>query len=392
MQKMLRSIAVLCASTAALGDKAPTATFTGAPATDLQMLFRQASVGDPAWLGADIATSVPLNDEGSAYLWQFGDTIIGRYFPNATRNMQHMPRNSVGVLFVNKTTGVPTSTLSHSWRLDTSNAQHVGFFTPPPDLDPAQNQWYWPQVGVRIPGQANYVIAWRIMASGSGLFPFATAGIDVIRLPDGADGSGTTSDPGQWPAQLPTTTIGSYINNNFTVGNAVTYNPDDGNVYLLGSIVGGYAIMSRISSSDFVAQNWAALTFYCADGSWKPYAADNQLAKLFDNVPSETTVTYIPSLGQWVTLCANTFISSAVTMRTAPAITGPWSDSIPVYPIPPEFTSDGGFCYAGKMHPELSPPGADEFVFTFNCNTGGLPPLVNRSSMYIPQAIRVTWA
>jgi hypothetical protein len=52
------------------------------------------------WIqGADICTSIALNDDGSALLFLFGDTLVGRFHPNGTRDIDSMPRNSVGLVF-----------------------------------------------------------------------------------------------------------------------------------------------------------------------------------------------------------------------------------------------------------------------------------------------------
>lgn len=61
-----------------------------------------------------------------------------------------------------------------------------------------------------------------------------------------------------------------------------------------------------------------------------------------------------------------------------------------MYAIPPEMLAGGVFCYAGKAHPELSPPSASppEFVFSFMCNTPTIPELENRTDIYVPRLIR----
>jgi len=380
--------ALAVTATTALCGAAP--TFTSVPAPDLQPLFAQASTGSLAWLGADIATSLPLDDVGLAHLWLFGDTIIGRFRPNATRDIKGMPRNSVGVLYT-AASGRPTSTLSHAWRYDASAAQHVGFFSPPANA----SQWYWPQQGLRV-NNASFVVAWRMAPGPPGEFAFTTAGIDVIALPRYGDG-GASGDPADWPAALPTTTIGAaYVHDNFTVGNSVAV--DGGYVYLLGGVGSpSAAMMTRIGAADFVAQAWDRLTFLMADGSWATYVAgatEAGVRRLFDFVPSETTMTWVPALSAWLLLNVNTFITGAdVTFRTTPDLAGgAWSAPTTIYTIPAPFLANGSFCYAGKAHPELAAPGGAELVWTFNCNTDGLPPLVNRTDMYLPRVVRTTWS
>ena len=92
----------------------------------------------------------------------------------------------------------------------------------------------------------------------------------------------------------------------------------------------------------------------------------------------------------WYVVIANTFIyGGQIMLRTAPAVTGPWSQEIPVYDVPAEQLAGGVFCYAGKAHPEFSPPGSLELVFSYMCNTDGIPPLLNRTDIYVPQLVRV---
>jgi len=297
-----------------------------------------------------------------------------------------MPRNSIGILTINTTISTPTSILSHFWRLNPSQSQHVGFFSPPEN----NSHWYWPTAAVRIPTVATFVVAYRMFKSGSGLFPFATAGIDVIRLPELFDDGHGYNDPlSDWPENLPTTTIGDFINDNFTINNAVIYVVWEQTVYLLGGFGNPQAaLLGRISQSDFVAQDWSKIQYLVDTGSWQPYSPTIKPKLLFDHVPSETTVTFHRSMGLWVLPIVNTFESSDVLIRTSPSLSGPWSNPISVYIIPQSFRTDNGFCYAPKIHQEFSLNDDSEVVLTFNCNTDGLGPLTNRPQMYIPQVIR----
>ena len=84
----------------------------------------------PPFLGADIATSIPLSTvNGSLSLWLFGDTITGT-FSSGQRTITAMPRNSVGLF--QTVDGVPQSALAHFIRYatDPQKASHVGFWSP----------------------------------------------------------------------------------------------------------------------------------------------------------------------------------------------------------------------------------------------------------------------
>lgn len=150
--------------------KLNTPTFSSVPAVDLQPLFEI----DVPWLGADIATSVPLGGLPGVYLWLHGDTLIGK-MSDGVRVVQGMPRNSVAILNVSSS-GQPVSPYQHYIRSNPKEAQHFGFFSPP-----EPSQWYWPTAGISI-GEDLYVVSMRIEAGGSGLFPFATAGFDVLKI------------------------------------------------------------------------------------------------------------------------------------------------------------------------------------------------------------------
>jgi hypothetical protein len=297
--------------------------FSSSPALDLQPLFSQSSVGAASFLGADVCTSLPLDDVGASHLVLFGDTIIGRFLPNGTRLVASMPRNSVGVFYTGRPSGndpsfdasspLPLSTLSHSWRVDPAHSQHVGFFSPPESAA----QWYWPTAGARVRNQTDVVLQRMEVDPAGGLFPFAMAGVDVIALPDDPTGL-KFADPLEWPTTLPTATVGAWVNNNMTVGNAVTFVAAEDTVYLLGGYRGpaqqwSAATLSRIGADDWHARRFdSGLRFLLVNGTWAPHwdGIGSYLQLLwsdFPGVPSECTMTYVPALAAYAIFIADTF-------------------------------------------------------------------------------------
>jgi len=365
---ILISLLFLC-SYAAAGVTLPQPA--ASPATDLQPPFNIA----PPYLGADIATSVVLGPS-LPVLWLHGDTLVGSMDSSGSRVFSSMPRNSIALRYSN-------GSVAHFIRpASVRNRAHVGFFTPPES--PAQ--WYWPTCGVVVAGHL-FVFSMRIAPGPPGLFPFVLVGTDVLAL-GGVDALG--ANPLDWPA--PAVTAVPYMHENLTLGNALGTTGSD-YVYMLGGCGdGGRAgFMTRLPLTSF--PSWGGLEYFAggaAAGGWEAMGPGVSPLQLFDSVPSEATLTYHPSLGVWVILRVNTFLGHAVTMLYAPQPEGPWLQ-MDVYAIPQEQLAGGVFCYAGKVHPELSDPSAREIVFTYMCNTPRVPELLNRTDIYIPQVVRLAW-
>lgn len=53
--------------------------------------------------------------------------------------------------------------------------------------------------------------------------------------------------------------------------------------------------------------------------------------------------------------------ATTIALRTAPELTGPWSDPFDVF-TPPESEVDDAFVYAGKAHPTLQGPGGGVLI------------------------------
>ncbi len=66
--------------------------------------------------------------------------------------------------------------------------------------------------------------------------------------------------------------------------------------------------------------------------------------------------------GYWLATCDRP-LSSDVVARTAPAITGPWSDEVHLFTA--DRKGDTGWTYDAYAHPEFSPDGQDVLYFSF---------------------------
>jgi hypothetical protein len=99
-------------------------------------------------------------------------------------------------------------------------------------------------------------------------------------------------------------------------------------------------------------------------------------ARLFDAVPNEMSAAYNPFLRKHVAF-HSLHREHEIVMRSAPRITGPWSQGEVVYR--PERIGEADLIYAAKEHPELARDGGRVLYVTF----------VN-SATYVPQLIEVT--
>lgn len=101
-------------------------------------------------------------------------------------------------------------------------------------------------------------------------------------------------------------------------------------------------------------------------------------ACLFSDVPNEMSASWNPYLGCFISL--TTFRrDNILVMRTAPALTGPWSD--PEVVFRPERGSEAALFNAGKEHPEFAREGGKVTYMTFIDST-----------VYRPHLIEITFA
>jgi hypothetical protein len=83
--------------------------------------------------------------------------------------------------------------------------------------------------------------------------------------------------------------------------------------------------------------------------------------------------------------------SSKILLRTAPSLTGPWTQGEVIYQAPEmQLTTPGydknTFCYAAKEHPEFE---QGDLLFTYVCNSFEPSKLATNLSIYFPRAVRM---
>jgi hypothetical protein len=128
------------------------------------------------------------------------------------------------------------------------------------------------------------------------------------------------------------------------------------------------------------------------EGSQNRWVRHDELAgrppTVFSRAQMEFTVHYEPSRTCFVQVQTMSLTDPRLSFRTAPLITGPWSEPEPFYD-PPEKKDSTLLIYAGKSHHSLT--GAD-LVFTYAVNSMDMDRLLADEGIYYPVFVRGTFS
>jgi Domain of unknown function (DUF4185) len=331
------------------------------PWPEADALFHQ----DSRWLGADDAYSVDLGHD--RVLWLFADTFIATT-PAHRRRESKMIRNSVAIEH-----GYDPSraTMKFYWGSDGKNP--TSFFAEQDDV------WSWPGDGIRV-GPILLVFLMRIHGTSTGI-GFEGVGWDavVVANPD--------EEPSNWKIkrlECPQNNFGVVIGSGGVL-------QDESFVYAFGShepaVHDIYVVrwpLSSILLGDLKTPQWW-------DGTKSTWVAQRDLpAKpppVFVNGTTEFTVHHDSRLQAFVEIQSQGFDSAQIAIRSAPALTGPWSLLRNFY-RPPEADFPGVFNYAAKAHPELKAEGSD-LILTYLTNASKFSRLIEDTSLYYPRMLKL---
>ncbi len=327
----------------------------------------------PPWLGADVGSSVPLADGRD--FWIFGDTLYGDS-RQVTGDDPRMVRNTVGISTCKK----------GRWKMDytirrAKDGKYLDFFQPQ-----HPKTWYWALSGAAYKDElwvANLCVRNAEKAT-SAAFSFEICGTDLAHI------TKLGKNPQDWTiAYFPLTEDSQHVE----AASAAVVNGE--HLYLFSLWETGKdrpTILARIpvtASSDPRKQ----MEYLGNDDKWHAGLEPEKAKVIMQHGASEMTVNYHPELKQWIAVLVNpTLFSDQVFIRTAPEMTGPWTEGDVIYHIPemqktnPHYDTDT-FCYAGKEHPEFEKPG--ELVFTYVCNTMKPKKLETGPYIYTPQVVRM---
>jgi hypothetical protein len=344
-----------CLLSAACALRSPDWSASPWPAAD--RLFHS----DARWRGADAAFSIDLG--GGRTLWLFGDSFVAR--PGAVgRRGCAMVRNSIAA---QDGPDPSRARIEFHWR---------GGERDPASFFPEDGAvWHWPLHGIRL-GHAVTVFCARVTSSGEqGPFGFRAVGWTAFRIGD------VDSPPARWSVErLPTPASAFPV----VVGHGVVASPDWIHVFAQREPGDHALLLARWPRPGFARGDLDGMQWYDR-GAWRPHAelTGSPAPVLAEGAP-EFSVSADPD-GGWRMAQSLGFCATDLALRTAPVLTGPWSEPRVVF-RPEESGRSGVFVYAGKAHPQLE--GAD-LVLTYASNAFDFARLVDDASLYFPRFVRL---
>jgi hypothetical protein len=322
------------------------------------------------WQGADAAYSVPLPDGRD--VWIFGDTLYGpeRHVVGQTPRMVH---NSLGI----------STCKDGQWQIQyvvkhDASGDALSYFSPADS-----SHWYWAMDGFYANGDLWVTLLCirhpsKPAAAG---FDFETCGSDLAQV------THLERDPQQWQV-----TIHKLVPNGIGAYPSATTVVNDGYVYLFALYETGTRplLVTRILL-DKLSEPAANLQYLAVDGTWKPGFEPANAKIVMQHGSTELSVRYHPALKKWLAVLVDpALFSGKIIVRTAPGLTGPWTEGEAIYVIPemqPGPTWDKNvFCYAGKEHPELE--SGSDLLFTYVCNTMDVSELATHRDIYFPHVVQ----
>jgi hypothetical protein len=298
---------------------------------------------DERWLGGDAAISVPLSAERT--LWLFGDSFVDETPPYAR----------VGAAFVHNTIAVetggdPRSAQMHFvWRHERSGSVLPYF----PDR---RAFWYWPRAGIRV-NRGDVIIFLHKIKPARGGLRFSSAGYAIARI------SNVDADPVAWRVEVKDQPVLPF---DALPGGAVVIDDRFAIVFATRQRGVHAAALVRYPLRSFAYGDLSQSMWWLGEKGWARRVGRSGPSLIIDDAGAESSVHWDARSHAFIHVASYGFGASTIGMRTAQALTGPWSGVRTVY-RPPESDGPRPFVYAAKAHPELT--GAPGLLVTYVANS-----------------------
>jgi hypothetical protein len=322
------------------------AAFAGdaAPFAEAEALFRR----EPRWLGGDAALSVSLG--GDRRLWLFGDSFIATS-PARRRAESAMVRNSVAL---QSGSDPRTDAMEFAWGRGAAG-EPASFF---PEDGP---RWFWPGHGIRLPEGPLVLFLFGIVAAPDQPLGFKENGyaLAVVDAPDAPLSEWHPRIVPGKPAKFDAVPATALVREGaYAVGLAIRQTGTHA-----GALV-RYPT-EALARGDLSGAEWWG-------GTWRGWLPEADLGEagpafVIGDAGAENSLHWSEAGRCYVHVASYGFGASRIGLRTAPALTGPWSPPRFIYE-PPESKGVRPFVYAAKGHPGLAAPTPGALVITYVAN------------------------
>jgi hypothetical protein len=109
------------------------------------------------------------------------------------------------------------------------------------------------------------------------------------------------------------------------------------------------------------------------------------------------TINYHGDIKKWVMVCGPGFLDNKIRLRTAPTLTGPWSESVIVYECPETIPgtaeySRTNFCYLGRELIQHYDQTTRTMFISYDTNNSDFSAIKANPKIYRPKVITVSLA
>ena len=324
------------------------------------------------WLGGDGDISLPLGKSKS--LWIFSDSYVGAR-DQTSRQGSRIISNTVAI-----TTCEPgqQSTIRYFWR-----DQYTDH--PRPIFESHTDRYrFWPADAFMCNNNL-YVVMYKVGpkpgASPDDIFDFTLIGMTLAKIHDPQ-----ARPPDEWMIKLiPWSHV---FDPNIWNGNLVKegkylytfYRTENQTTYLLR------LPLDKVESPE------GHIEYFTKDMTWKIGLRGDDAKTLFRGRPG-STVRYHPDLRQWIMICGPGFLNNKIRIRTAPELTGPWSEEQLIYECPEATPGSAqyeksNFCYIGREHIQFYNEQSHTLVITYDCNSTFSKAIANME-IYFPRVLLI---
>ena len=326
------------------------------------------------WLGGDGDVSVPINDSTTVFI--FSDTYVG--------NINQKSRQERDMGMVANTLAIQTcstngeSEVHYYWNKMFSD-------NPEPFFKSFTNRYKYWVVDAFTSNSHLYAILSKIGpkvgADPGDIFNFSGLGFTLAKISNPHDA------PHDWKIEL--FPLPEFKDSTMEIR---CHAKLDGYIYFFVSRndTSQFVVRKQI---DFIDNLEQPFEYYSLNKKWKQGIILNDMFEITKGFRCNS-VNFHPEIKQWVMISDIRFKDNKIKMRTAPALTGPWSDEIVIHEIS-EVTpgnslySKSNFCYLAREHIQYYDSKNHVMLLTYDINNTNYFEILSNPKIYTPKVITV---